>query len=277
MVPPSRQAPILSERDSISIIATSIKLGSSHVTSEPYHECVQWSAHANQRRFGFGLSYSTFDYSVLKSTYSDQSAGDQTPIPGGTQGLFDTVATVTALITNNGSVAAAEVAQLYIGLPSSNTPSKQLRGFEKILLQPGASQTVTFNLRRKDLSVWNTNSQKWSVPSGTIQVYVGSSSRDIRLSGTMGSSGSTGGGTTTTSTATTSTTSRTTSTSTTSRNTSTTTTVTLPPNTTTTKPTTTTLQTSTKTTTTTACATKYGQCGGRDWQGPTCCTSSTLR
>jgi beta-glucosidase len=141
--------------------------------------------HADAVRFGFGLSYSTFEYSSLEATYSDQSDGDDTAIPGGTQGLFDTVATVSATVTNSGSVEAAEVAQLYIGIPSSNTPSKQLRGFEKVLLESGASQTVTFELRRKDLSVWNANSQAWQVPSGTFQVYVGSSSRDIRLTGTL--------------------------------------------------------------------------------------------
>jgi beta-glucosidase len=137
--------------------------------------------------FGYGLSYTTFSYSGISATYSDKSAGSQTLAPGGISGLFDNVATVTATVTNNGTVAGAEVAQLYIGLPSSAPASapKQLRGFQKISLQPGASGTVTFNIRRRDLSYWNVASQKWVTPTGTFNVYVGASSRDIRLQTTM--------------------------------------------------------------------------------------------
>lgn len=97
--------------------------------------------------------------------------------------MYDNVATVTATITNNGSVAGAEVPQLYIGLPFSApaTPPKQLRGFNKISLAASASGTATFNLRRKDLSYWDTASQTWILPAGTFNIYVGASSRDIRL------------------------------------------------------------------------------------------------
>jgi beta-glucosidase len=102
---------------------------------------------------------------------------------GGSSSLYDTVATVTAEIKNTGSVTGAEVAQLYIGLPSSapTSPSKQLRGFQKILLQPGESGTVTFDLKRKDLSYWDVGKQQWIMPEGTFKAYVGASSRDIRL------------------------------------------------------------------------------------------------
>jgi beta-glucosidase len=64
------------------------------------------------------------------------------------------VATVTATVTNNGTVAGAEVAQLYIGFPLSApaSPPKQLRGFDKISPAAGADGTVTFPLRAKDLS-----------------------------------------------------------------------------------------------------------------------------
>ncbi|KAK6434858.1 hypothetical protein LTR95_008956 [Oleoguttula sp. CCFEE 5521] len=142
---------------------------------------------APRYEFGFGLSYTTFDYSALTLSYTDKTAGSSTVAPGGVSGLYDTVATVTAVVANNGTVTGAEVAQLYIGLPSSApaSPPKQLRGFQKLSVAPGASATVTFNLRRKDLSYWDTGSQSWKVPSGTFNVYVGSSSRDIRLTGTM--------------------------------------------------------------------------------------------
>lgn len=97
------------------------------------------------------------------------------------------MATVTATITNSGAVTGAEVAQLYLTLPSSapSTPPKQLRGFAKLKLEPGASKTATFNLRRRDLSYWDTGRQQWVVPGGKFAVAVGASSRDLRLSGSL--------------------------------------------------------------------------------------------
>ncbi|OAQ58172.1 beta-glucosidase [Pochonia chlamydosporia 170] len=136
--------------------------------------------------FGFGLSYTTFDYSDLESVI-DAPPGNTTLIPGGKAGLYDTVATVSATITNTGKVTGAEVAQLYVGLPPSSpdTPIKQLRGFTKISLNPGERGTVTFKLRCKDLSYWDVRTQAWVMPSGTFNVSVGASSRDIRLTDTI--------------------------------------------------------------------------------------------
>lgn len=140
-----------------------------------------------RRSTDISIAYTTFAYSTLTTSYPDKSAGSTAPGPGGVTGLFDTVATVTARITNNGTVAGAEVAQLYIGLPSSApaSPSKQLRGFQKLNLAAGASGTVKFDIRRKDLSYWDVGSQAWKVPSGTFTVFVGASSRDIRLTGSF--------------------------------------------------------------------------------------------
>lgn len=108
-------------------------------------------------------------------------------MPGGTKDLYDIVASVNATVTNNGTVTGSEVAQLYIGLPSSapESPPKQLRGFDKINLKPGASGAVTFNLRRKDLSYWDVPSQTWILPEGDFDIWVGASSRDIRLTGKL--------------------------------------------------------------------------------------------
>lgn len=94
---------------------------------------------------------------------------------------------MTATITNSGTVEGAEVAQLYIGLPSiaPSTPVRQLRGFSKINLAAGESGTVTFSLRRKDLSYWDTDAQKWVTPPGEFTVSVGASSRNLTLTGTM--------------------------------------------------------------------------------------------
>ena len=80
-------------------------------------------------------------------------------------------------------MAAAEVAQLYLGIP--NSPIKQLRGFDKPVIGAGAAVTVTFELTRRDFSIWDTDNQSWVVQSGDYNVYVGASSRDIRLTGTV--------------------------------------------------------------------------------------------
>lgn len=135
--------------------------------------------------FGFGLSYANFTYSDL-SIASTASAGPASGAiaPGGPSDLFETVATVSASISNSGKVSAAEVPQLYIGYPASaGTPPKQLRGFNKIKLEAGASGKAEFKLRKRDLSIWDSGSKKWTVPSGEFKVYVGASSRDVRLEG----------------------------------------------------------------------------------------------
>jgi len=76
---------------------------------------------------------------------------------------------------------------LYIGLPGSApaSPLKQLRGFSKVFLEVGAKATVSFPLRRKDLSFWDTGKKMWVLPSGSFSVMVGASSRDLRLTGTL--------------------------------------------------------------------------------------------
>ncbi|KAB5576312.1 glycoside hydrolase superfamily [Coniochaeta sp. 2T2.1] len=143
---------------------------------------------APRYEFGFGLSYTNFTYSDISVTSTAASGPATGPvISGGRADLFDTVATVTAKVTNSGSVKGAEVAQLYIGLPSSApaAPPKQLRGFAKLNLAPGASGTATFNLRRKDLSYWDVGRQNWVVPTGSFVVSVGASSRDVRLTGAI--------------------------------------------------------------------------------------------
>ena len=91
---------------------------------------------------------------------------------------------VEADIRNTGKVAGAEVAQLYLGLPSSASipqPPKQLKGFEKVVLRPGASTHVRFSVDARALSYWSTETHGWKIAPGDYKVFVGSSSRDIRL------------------------------------------------------------------------------------------------
>ncbi|RSM10911.1 hypothetical protein CDV31_007039 [Fusarium ambrosium] len=138
--------------------------------------------------FGFGLSYTKFEYANLQisksaSSYGAYPTGDIAQ--GGRADLWDVIATVTADITNAGDMDGKEVAQLYIGIPGSDVPVRQLRGFEKPLLKVGETTTVTFNLTRRDLSIWDVVAQEWLLRQGNYVVSVGRSSRDLPLSGTL--------------------------------------------------------------------------------------------
>ncbi|TEB39167.1 cellulose-binding beta-glucosidase [Coprinellus micaceus] len=137
--------------------------------------------------FGFGLSYTTFAYGNLRVS---GSAG-QVTVPSGPgtsldPKLHEKVVTVTFDLTNNGTVAGHEIPQLYIGLPASaDSPPKSLKGFDSVYLAAGQTKSVTMELSRFDLSIWDTAGQRWRVPAGTTDVLVGASSRDIRLRGSV--------------------------------------------------------------------------------------------
>ncbi|KAL5362002.1 putative beta-glucosidase M [Aspergillus floccosus] len=135
--------------------------------------------------FGFGLSYTTFDYSgltVKKIKQTNEPYPASAPVQeGGNPNLWDGLVTVTAEVQNSGSVDGDEVAQLYLGIPDA--PVRQLRGFEKVGIPPGQTANVEFSLTRRDLSVWDTEAQQWKLQSGDYQVYVGRSSRDLPLKG----------------------------------------------------------------------------------------------
>ncbi|KAL4865503.1 hypothetical protein BDV12DRAFT_211014 [Aspergillus spectabilis] len=135
--------------------------------------------------FGFGLSYTTFSYSKITITTSSnlnrlQEYATGETIPGGPADLFTDLFQVTVDITNTGDIPGAEVAQLYLGLPdAAKAPVRQLRGFEKVHLEPGETKTVTFPIQRRDLSIWDSDAQKWKVESGDVKVFLGRSSRDF--------------------------------------------------------------------------------------------------
>lgn len=139
--------------------------------------------------FGFGLTYTTFEYSSLEVTLLNFSNAELLPEPspvleGGPVALWDGIARVEAKITNAGNVTAAEVAQLYVSVPGGeahDVPARQLRGFDKVLLGPGESAAVAFELTRRDLSVWDATRQAWVMPRGRVGVEVGASVLDIRL------------------------------------------------------------------------------------------------
>ena len=121
--------------------------------------------------FGYGLSYTSFAYSNL--TLSSTAIRD-------TQTL-----TVTVDVTNNGSRAGKEVVQLYVGDPVSTVfrPVRELKGFEKIWLEPGETKTVCFELGKRAFSYWNTQINDWYVESGVFSIEIARSSRDVALAG----------------------------------------------------------------------------------------------
>lgn len=147
--------------------------------------------------FGFGLSYTTFNYSNLVVTKQTQSLlsnntlwlggyPDGDVAPGGQTGLWDVLLRVKVDITNTGGVGGAEVAQLYLGNPWADA-DKQLRGFEKVFLNASRTETVEFGLTRRDLSVWDVGAQKWRLDHGEpgYKVWIGGSSRDLTVEGTV--------------------------------------------------------------------------------------------
>jgi beta-glucosidase len=135
--------------------------------------------------FGYGLSYTTFSFSNL-SVQGFSSAG---------------VATVTATVTNTGSRAGADVAQLYVGDPSSTgEPPWQLKDFQRVSLNPGASTTVSFSVPVHDLTYWagpgastdpsassgpDPDGGGWTAPAGTYAIGVGDSSASLPLTGSL--------------------------------------------------------------------------------------------
>lgn len=140
--------------------------------------------------FGYGLSYTTFEYSDLAVSITNQTAlasaypTGQLSV-GGYADLWDEVMSVTVAVANNGTVDGSEVSQLYIQFPdAADEPLRMLRGFEKTLITSGSSETVTFSLRRRDLSVWDVAAQQWQIVDGDYIFNVGASSRDLRVSQT---------------------------------------------------------------------------------------------
>ncbi len=134
--------------------------------------------------FGYGLSYTTFGFSHLRVT--PQVVNNRSSGPGESScncnGQGTQLVTVSATVTNTGSVAGSDVAQLYLGDPAAAAePPEQLKGFDKVQLNPGQSTTVHFTLNGHDLSYWDDTANGWVVPDGSFNVYVGDSSAPANL------------------------------------------------------------------------------------------------
>lgn len=119
--------------------------------------------------FGFGLSYTSFEYSDIKLKKKNLTKGEG--------------AKVTFTIKNTGDVAGSEIAQVYVAKPESKIfrAPKELKGFVKIHLEPGEEKKVAVELDDRAFAFWNTATEDWCVESGEYKILVGASSRDIRL------------------------------------------------------------------------------------------------
>ena len=116
--------------------------------------------------FGYGLSYSKFEYSNLKLSENSFSKNGEIK--------------VSFTLKNTGKVAGKEVAQLYIRdlVASSTRPVRELKGFEMVELQPNESKEVTFTINEKTLEFFTANS-KWETEAGDFKVFIGGSSITI--------------------------------------------------------------------------------------------------
>lgn len=110
--------------------------------------------------FGYGLSYTTFDYSDLKADGR----------------------TVSVTVTNTGGLAGAEVVQLYVCPPANgiHRPARELKGFQKVFLQPGEARAVSFVLDDRAFAIWQDG---WKIPAGTYEVEVGGSTAKFSVDG----------------------------------------------------------------------------------------------
>lgn len=115
--------------------------------------------------FGFGLSYTTFEFSNLKVSSAKIKVGESL--------------TVTVDVTNTGKLAGDEVAQLYIHQKygTDTRPMRELKGFERITLQPGEKKTVTFKLGKDELTYWSTNANAWIQDPASFDLWAGSDSQ----------------------------------------------------------------------------------------------------
>ena len=117
--------------------------------------------------FGHGLSYTDFEYSAPKTSGETMERGGEMH--------------VSVTVKNAGKRAGVEVAQLYIRdlVGSMTRPIKELKGFQRIALEPGESQDVVFVLTEKDLAFYTARGQ-WEAEAGEFEVFVGGSSEDVQ-------------------------------------------------------------------------------------------------
>lgn len=156
-------------------VSPSAKLSVSYPNEEVYEAmCYNYSAEKDPRvqwPFGYGLSYTSFEYSDLKMDESGSTSGKSVVL--------------SFKVTNTGSVAADEVAQVYLSptAEDQNIRPLQLQGFARVSLKPGETKTVRVKLHTEQFGYYtNDGTRQWNIAPGTYEVKIGASSADIRLS-----------------------------------------------------------------------------------------------
>ncbi len=119
--------------------------------------------------FGYGLSYTTFEYAGLQ--VKPGKVSEEQPVE------------VSLHVRNTGKRAGAEVVELYVhdGHSKIDRPTHELKSFSRVELKPGEMKTVQMKLDRSAFSYWSPETKKWVAEPGTFEIQVGASSRDIRL------------------------------------------------------------------------------------------------
>jgi beta-glucosidase len=127
--------------------------------------------------FGFGLSYTKFEYSGLQVLQAVTHSGT----------IQYEHELISVKVKNIGSRDGAEVVELYVhdGHSKIDRPIHELKGFQRVDLMAGETKTVEFSLDRTAFSYWNPETKAWQADPGAFEIQVGSSSRDIRLEGTL--------------------------------------------------------------------------------------------
>jgi beta-glucosidase len=117
--------------------------------------------------FGYGLSYTTFEYGDIKLSKSKLKGDEKL--------------TASVTLTNTGKVAGEEVVQLYIQDPAASIsrPVKELKNFKKVLLQPGEKKDINIEITTNDLKFYNSD-LKYDWEPGDFIIYIGSNSRDVK-------------------------------------------------------------------------------------------------
>ena len=156
-------------------VSPSAKLSVSYPNEEVYEAmCYNYSAEKDPRvqwPFGYGLSYTSFEYSDLKMDASGSTSGKSVSL--------------SFKVTNTGSVAADEVAQVYLSPTAEDQDIRplQLQGFARVSLKPGETKTVKVKLHTEQFGYYtNDGTRQWNIAPGTYEVKIGASSADIRLS-----------------------------------------------------------------------------------------------
>lgn len=123
--------------------------------------------------FGYGLSYTTFEYSNVKTDKDTLTEGETLQ--------------VSVDVTNTGDKFGKEIVQLYVAdkTEAIRRPEKELKGFEKVALNPGETKRVTFAVDKRSLAWYNTEIQDWYAASGAYELLIAASSQDVRLTKTI--------------------------------------------------------------------------------------------